>query len=72
MVIDSGQYIPHKHRSMLLNLFDLESITVEDVMTPRGAIEEHRPVRPGATSSATRSPPASTPASRSTTATAST
>jgi Mg2+/Co2+ transporter CorB len=39
MVIDSGQYIPHKHRSMLLNLFDLESITVEDVMTPRGAIE---------------------------------
>ena len=39
MVIESGQYIPHKHRSMLLNLFDLESITVEDVMTPRGAIE---------------------------------
>ena len=39
MVIDSGQYIPHKHRSMLHNLFDLESITVEDVMTPRGAIE---------------------------------
>ena len=23
MVIESGQYIPHKHRSMLLNLFDL-------------------------------------------------
>lgn len=39
MVIDSGQYIPHKHRSMLVNLFDLENITVEDVMTPRGAIE---------------------------------
>jgi Mg2+/Co2+ transporter CorB len=39
MVIDSGQYIPHKHRSILMNLFDLESITVEDVMTPRGAIE---------------------------------
>ena len=28
MVIESGQYIPHKHRSILLNLFDLESITV--------------------------------------------
>src|SRR5690606_2116541 len=36
---ESGQYIPHKHRSILMNLFDLESITVEDVMTPRGAIE---------------------------------
>ena len=39
MVADSGHYIPHKHRSILLNLFDLENITVEDVMTPRGAIE---------------------------------
>ena len=39
MVIESGQYIPQKHRSILVNLFDLESITVEDVMTPRGAIE---------------------------------
>ena len=39
MVIESGQYIPHKHCSILMNLFDLESITVEDVMTPRGAIE---------------------------------
>ena len=39
MVLESGQFIPHKHRSILVNLFDLESITVEDVMTPRGAIE---------------------------------
>ena len=39
MVLESGQYIPHKHRSILMNLFDLEHITVEDVMTPRGAIE---------------------------------
>ncbi|MDX9716971.1 MAG: HlyC/CorC family transporter [Thauera sp.] len=39
MVAESGHYIPHKHRSILLNLFDLENITVEDVMTPRGAIE---------------------------------
>ena len=28
-----------KHQSMLINLFDLESITVEDVMTPRSRIE---------------------------------
>lgn len=39
MVLESGQYIPQTHRSILVNLFDLENITVEDVMTPRGAIE---------------------------------
>lgn len=39
MVLESGQYIPGKHRSILVNLFDLENITVEDVMTARGAIE---------------------------------
>jgi Mg2+/Co2+ transporter CorB len=39
MVLDSGQYIPQKNRDILVNLFDLEHITVEDVMTPRGAIE---------------------------------
>ncbi len=39
MVLESGQYIPQKHRSILVNLFDLEHVTVEDVMTPRGAIE---------------------------------
>ena len=39
MVLESGQYIPAKNRDILVNLFDLEHITVEDVMTPRGAIE---------------------------------
>ncbi len=39
MVLESGHFIPQKHRSILVNLFDLEHITVEDVMTPRGAIE---------------------------------
>lgn len=39
MVLESGQYIPPKNRDILINLFDLEHITVEDVMTPRGAIE---------------------------------
>jgi len=39
MVLESGQYIPQKHRDILVNLFDLEHITVEDVMTPRGSIE---------------------------------
>ena len=31
--------MPHKHRSILSSLFDLNDITVEDVMTPRGKIE---------------------------------
>jgi len=39
MVLESSQYIPQKNRDMLINLFDLEHITVEDVMTPRGMIE---------------------------------
>ncbi len=34
-----GHYFRGKHRSMLANLFDLESITVDDVMTPRNQIE---------------------------------
>ncbi len=39
MVLESGTFIPPKHRSILLNLFELEDITVEDVMTPRNQIE---------------------------------
>jgi len=32
-------YLPQKHLSILLNLFDLEAITVDDVMVPRNHIE---------------------------------
>jgi Mg2+/Co2+ transporter CorB len=39
LVLESSQMIPKKHHSILLNLFDLEAITVEDVMTPRARIE---------------------------------
>jgi Mg2+/Co2+ transporter CorB len=39
LVLEAGHYIPKKHRSILVNLFDLERITVEDVMTPRAHIE---------------------------------
>lgn len=39
IVLESGNFIPHKHKSILLNLFDLEAITVEDIMTPRAQIE---------------------------------
>jgi Mg2+/Co2+ transporter CorB len=39
MVLEGGNFIPLKHKSILLNLFDLETVTVEDVMTPRAQIE---------------------------------
>jgi len=39
LVLEAGNYIPKKHQSILLNLFDLEQITVDDVMTPRSQIE---------------------------------
>jgi len=38
LVLETG-YIPKKHQSILVNLFDLESITVDDVMVPRNQIE---------------------------------
>lgn len=39
IVLEGGNFIPKKHKSILLNLFDLEKISVEDVMTPRAQIE---------------------------------
>ncbi len=39
IVIDAGSYIPKKHRTILLNLFDLEKITVDDVMTAHTQVE---------------------------------
>ncbi len=39
LVLESGQFMPKKHHSILVNLFDLDRITVEDVMTPRSRIE---------------------------------
>jgi Mg2+/Co2+ transporter CorB len=38
LVLETG-YIPQKHKSILVNLFDLEAITVNDVMVPRNHIE---------------------------------
>src|SRR6266702_7497508 len=34
-----GQSLRGKHRAMLANLFDLDSVSVDDVMTPRNQIE---------------------------------
>jgi Mg2+/Co2+ transporter CorB len=39
VVLEGGNFMPQKHQSILLNLFDLEKISVEDVMTPRSQIE---------------------------------
>ncbi|WP_211467196.1 HlyC/CorC family transporter [Collimonas silvisoli] len=39
IVLEGGNFMPQKHRSILLNLFDLEKISVEDVMTPRAQVE---------------------------------
>jgi Mg2+/Co2+ transporter CorB len=39
LVLEGGKYIPKKHQSIFLNLFELESMTVDDTMTPRGQIE---------------------------------
>ncbi|WP_225721483.1 HlyC/CorC family transporter [Candidatus Vallotiella sp. (ex Adelges kitamiensis)] len=39
VILESSNFIPSKHRSILLNLFNLESISVDDVMTPRQRIE---------------------------------
>jgi Mg2+/Co2+ transporter CorB len=39
MVLEGGNFIPQKHKSILLNLLDLEKISVEDVMRPRAQIE---------------------------------
>ncbi|WP_426195659.1 HlyC/CorC family transporter [Massilia sp. DWR3-1-1] len=39
IVLEGGNFIPQKHKSILLNLFDLETISVEDIMTPRAQME---------------------------------
>lgn len=39
IVLESTHGVPPQHREILLNLFELEHVTVDDVMTPRGAIE---------------------------------
>jgi len=38
VVIEAGALIPKRHQSMLLNLMDLEKVTVEDIMVPRNEI----------------------------------
>ena len=39
LVLEGGKFIPPKHQSIFLNLFELEDMTVDDTMTPRSQIE---------------------------------
>jgi Mg2+/Co2+ transporter CorB len=39
LLAESGSFLPSQHRSILSNLFDLEDVTVDDAMLPRGQIE---------------------------------
>ncbi len=38
-ILESTRMIPPKHRAIMLNLFDIEELTVDDVMVPRSRIE---------------------------------
>ena len=38
-VMEAGTLIPESHQAMLLDILDLEKITVEEVMVPRGQIQ---------------------------------
>ena len=39
LVLESSSFMPKKHLSILLNLFDVGAITVQDIMVPRARIE---------------------------------
>jgi Mg2+/Co2+ transporter CorB len=39
LVLEAGHFIPKKHQNIMVNLFDLEHMTVDDTMTPRALIE---------------------------------
>ncbi|MDA8107836.1 MAG: HlyC/CorC family transporter [Betaproteobacteria bacterium] len=39
LVLESSNFMPKKHVSILLNLFDLGNVTVQDIMVPRARIE---------------------------------
>ena len=38
IVTDTGQLIPARHRELLLNILDLEHISVDDIMVPRSEV----------------------------------
>ncbi|UTY56243.1 HlyC/CorC family transporter [Massilia sp. erpn] len=39
VLLENSSFIPQQHKNILLNLFDLDAVSVEDIMTPRAQIE---------------------------------
>jgi Mg2+/Co2+ transporter CorB len=39
LVLESSTFMPKKHMSILMNLFDIGAVTVQDIMVPRSRIE---------------------------------
>jgi Mg2+/Co2+ transporter CorB len=39
IISDSGKFIPNKNKSLLLNLIDLEKVTIDEIMMPHTSIE---------------------------------
>jgi Mg2+/Co2+ transporter CorB len=39
LVLESSSFMPKKHLSILMNLFDVGAVTVQDIMVPRARIE---------------------------------
>jgi Mg2+/Co2+ transporter CorB len=39
LVLESSTFMPKKHMSILMNLFDVGAVTVQDIMVPRARIE---------------------------------
>jgi Mg2+/Co2+ transporter CorB len=39
LVLEASRAAPKQHRDILLNIFDLEKVTIEDIMVPRGSME---------------------------------
>lgn len=39
IVTDAGKFLPNKHRTILLNLFELENVEVDDIMTAHTQVE---------------------------------
>jgi Mg2+/Co2+ transporter CorB len=42
LVLESSSFMPKKHLAILLNLFDVGAVTVQDIMVPRARIESIR------------------------------
>ncbi len=39
VVLEAGSMIPRRHQKMLLSILDLENITIDEIMVPRGEID---------------------------------